>query len=300
MTAPALTNYAQGSTQVSADQLNTFEQTCDNFAQLRTLTGVTGMQVSVRGAVTPSDGGGGEFWWNPNNTAADDNATVIVPGGVTLGGWNLLTITAAMSRWVEAGGYTITGTVTYEGAVTYEGVIPKIDGAAGTTRMLAYATGGATAWQTGAETSASNYQVQRFVGGVYYDSPLTVLASTGVAQFIQPPTMPNAAAAQNPTTLAQFAATLSATGSQALPGGLLIQWGTFTSSNSADTAVTFPTTFSAAGPYVIQTTPQVSGGGVMTGYNTPSATGFSGNAWSSNNTRIGSITVMYFAIGHTP
>lgn len=92
MTAPALTTYANGVGQLSDDQLNTFAQSCDNFAQLRNFTGVKGVLVFSRGQTNPNDGNGGEFWWNPTNTAADDNLNVIVPNGVTLGGWNRISL----------------------------------------------------------------------------------------------------------------------------------------------------------------------------------------------------------------
>lgn len=43
-----------------------------------------------------------------------------------------------------------------------------------------------------------------------------------------------------------FLSSLGNSGYQKLPSGLLLQWGTFTSSSSADVTVTFPITFSAA------------------------------------------------------
>jgi hypothetical protein len=94
MSAPQLTAYVQGQGSVSADQLDTFEQTCDTVAELRGLTGVPGLQVFVRGYNTPGDGGQGPFYWNPTSTAADNNgASVIQPTG-SLGA----------GRWIRLGG----------------------------------------------------------------------------------------------------------------------------------------------------------------------------------------------------
>ena len=52
MSAPALTQYVQGQGAVSADGLNTFLQTCDTIAQLRSFIGTAGIQVYVRGTAT--------------------------------------------------------------------------------------------------------------------------------------------------------------------------------------------------------------------------------------------------------
>jgi hypothetical protein len=92
MTAPQLTRYIQGQGVVSGDQLNTFEQTCDNVVQLRALIGVTGMQVFIRGYVAPGDGGAGPFYWNATALGPDDGATVIVPQPGVPGAWLRLNI----------------------------------------------------------------------------------------------------------------------------------------------------------------------------------------------------------------
>lgn len=87
MAAPALTTYYQGLGQVSADGLNTMEQTCDTFAQLRTLVGLPGMQVFARGGLSIADGLQGVFYWQANNAGPDNGSTVIVPTGALLGAW---------------------------------------------------------------------------------------------------------------------------------------------------------------------------------------------------------------------
>lgn len=87
MTAPALTQYAQGRNQVSADQLNTFEQTCNTYADLRTFVGAIGQQVFVRGGLTINDGLAGPFYWAATATAADDGGFIIAPTGAAIGRW---------------------------------------------------------------------------------------------------------------------------------------------------------------------------------------------------------------------
>lgn len=87
MAAPALTQYVQGLGQVSADGLNSMEQTCDTFAQLRTLVGLPGMQVFARGGAAIGDGLQGVFYWSASNPGPDNGSTVIVPTGALLGAW---------------------------------------------------------------------------------------------------------------------------------------------------------------------------------------------------------------------
>src|ERR1700684_2489784 len=83
-----LTQFTQGVTQVSGDQLNTFEQTCDDFIVLRGFIPVTGIQVWVRGQSATGDGAGGAFYWNATATnPVDDNINVIVPYGSLVGAW---------------------------------------------------------------------------------------------------------------------------------------------------------------------------------------------------------------------
>jgi len=93
MAAPSLTIQQQGVTQVSADNLNTYEQTCDTFSQLRAFVGTAGVQVYARGQSAVSDGYQGNFYWNASLSGAiDDNVNTIIPGGVTLGGWQRLSL----------------------------------------------------------------------------------------------------------------------------------------------------------------------------------------------------------------
>ena len=87
MTAPQLTVQIQGQGVVSADQLNTYEQTCDNVPELRAFVGAPGVQTFIRGLSTPGDGGAGPFWWNPSGTGPDDGVNIIVPPGAITGCW---------------------------------------------------------------------------------------------------------------------------------------------------------------------------------------------------------------------
>jgi hypothetical protein len=87
MTANAITTYVQGQGSASADNLNALEQTCDNVSFLRGLTGVSGMQITVRGYVTPGDGGAGAFYWSATANGADNGTSIIVPTGSSAGAW---------------------------------------------------------------------------------------------------------------------------------------------------------------------------------------------------------------------
>lgn len=87
MTAPSLTAFIQGQGACSADNLNTFEQTCDVVAQIREFIGLPGIQVYVRGISAPNDGGQGPFYWQAVVTEPDDNFNYIIPPGSATGGW---------------------------------------------------------------------------------------------------------------------------------------------------------------------------------------------------------------------
>jgi hypothetical protein len=108
----ALRQYVNGSVSVSGDQLNTFEQTCDNAAQLRTLYGTTGMQVYIRGITAPNDGGQGPFYWNATGTGPDDNLNIIVPLGSTSGVWSRIVLSSTAGANVSNALATATGSTT--------------------------------------------------------------------------------------------------------------------------------------------------------------------------------------------
>ncbi len=72
---------------VTGDNFNAFAQTVQDAGQLRTLTGVGGMSVTLLGIAAPNDSLGGQFYWDGASVAADDNLNTIVPTGVYPGGW---------------------------------------------------------------------------------------------------------------------------------------------------------------------------------------------------------------------
>lgn len=84
----------QGIGSVSADQYNTFTQSVNTAAQLRTFIGVSTMYVLLGGINVVGDGSGGIFYWNTSATSPDDNQNVIVPIGTSSGAWVRLGSTA--------------------------------------------------------------------------------------------------------------------------------------------------------------------------------------------------------------
>src|SRR5665213_117455 len=111
MTAPALATYVNGANQVSADNLNTFMQTCNIASDLRAFGGTLGVEVYMRGFSAINDGGQGVFYWNSGSTTADDGGvTTVVPSGSTAGAWNRITPLAVLtySLQVPITGFSIT------------------------------------------------------------------------------------------------------------------------------------------------------------------------------------------------
>ena len=111
MTAPSLNVYVNGQGQVSADNFNTFMQTCNIASDLRAFAGTLGVEVYMRGFSAIGDGGQGIFYWNTGSTAADDGGvTTIVPSSSTAGAWTRLNSTAAAlySVQVPLTGFSIT------------------------------------------------------------------------------------------------------------------------------------------------------------------------------------------------
>jgi len=95
MAAPALSAYVQGQAAVTADNLNSFEQTCNTVADLRAFVGLPGIQVYSRGLNSVGDGYGCPYYWSAASSAADDGINVIAPAGAgTTGRWLRLPIGA--------------------------------------------------------------------------------------------------------------------------------------------------------------------------------------------------------------
>lgn len=158
MPAPALTRYVQGQGSVSADNLNTFVQSCDTISQLRSFIGVPGIQVYVRGFTVPGDGGQGDFWWDANGTGPDNGIDVVVPTGTASGAWVRLNLSP------------------YDIAINFPGVLANSQ----TFRYTA----------TRDLTFAPNFGL--IAGGISQSSADVAAAAQAVLTILQaPPTSPN-------------------------------------------------------------------------------------------------------------
>lgn len=91
-------------------------------------------------------------------------------------------------------------------------------------------------------------------------------------------------------------ASLANPGSLKLPGGFIAQWGTVTTSATADVAVTYPTVM-LLGTLAVLTSAQATTAGAMTGWNTPTVNGFNINGWTATGTRA-AVGASWLAIGH--
>ena len=136
MTAPTPQVFVQGQSSVTADNLNTFTQTAYNVAQLRTLTGVTGMVVFLGGTTAPGDGGSGNFYWATGTGYVDNGgSTTVVPTGVTTGAWLRLTSTGALASIVAGRGLT-GGTITTSGTIGLAVPVSAANGGTGVANSL--------------------------------------------------------------------------------------------------------------------------------------------------------------------
>lgn len=111
MSAPALTVSRQGQGVTTADQLNTYEQTCNLASDLRNFIGISGIQVYMRGQTAIDDGYQGIFYWNTGSATSDDNGvTTIVPNGSGSGAWTRLTssVSVPYAYQVPTSGFSIT------------------------------------------------------------------------------------------------------------------------------------------------------------------------------------------------
>ena len=130
MAPPLPTVAAQGQGSVGSDQLNTYVQTVQNFAQLRSFVALNDMSVQVLGGASEGDGSQGLFWYDASSTAPDDNATVIVPTGNTQGAWLLLppgdqspgnfASLDVSGNAVVGGNLSVGGTLTTTGVATFD------------------------------------------------------------------------------------------------------------------------------------------------------------------------------------
>lgn len=125
---PQLTQYVQGVTVISADGMNTFEQTCDTFDDLRAFSGATGQQIYTRGGAAAGDGLQGVFYWNSFGSGTDDGVNNIVPaaGG---GQWTRIPISFVDTPFAGVGIGTSVGDLVQ--LVNDDGVaaLPAVSGA---------------------------------------------------------------------------------------------------------------------------------------------------------------------------
>ncbi|MDA8249417.1 MAG: hypothetical protein M0Z28_09570 [Rhodospirillales bacterium] len=206
-------------------------------------------------------------------------------------------ISAAMLPVVEAS--TTADALTAMGAApskdpTITGSIALTD-AAGNSRNLFYETSGVQRWSAttdstaeGGSNAGSNFLIARFSdAGTFIDNPVYITRSTGVAEFSQPPVVPDATASGNPVNLGQFAASTGAAGYQTWPTGVLEQWGAVTKGASASQVVTFSRAFPTACWGVVLSDNPAAACGYVQRVNSLSTTGFT-------------ITADVFASGSNP
>lgn len=140
MSAPVLSTFQNGISQVSGDQLDTFNQTCNIPSDLRAFVGTVGVQVFMRGFTSPGDGGQGQFYWNVSGTGPDDNGvTNIVPTGAATGCW---------TRIGGTGGSGVSSVTNFDGSLTFSPTTGVVIGS--------IAAGGVTASKIASGASASN------------------------------------------------------------------------------------------------------------------------------------------------
>lgn len=93
-----------------------------------------------------------------------------------------------------------------------------------------------------------------------------------------------------------FGSSLTTSGYQRLPSGLIVQWGSFTTNASGDASITFPIAFpnqcnSVQGTYNAGAT------GSFCTFGTPTTTGVAAGAFNNSFTKGGAATFRYLAIG---
>ena len=186
MAPPFPTVAQQGQGAVSADQLNTYPQVVQNFAQLRTFVPLNDMVALVLGGAAEGDGDQGLFWYSSTSTVADNGSTVIVPTGNAQGAWLLLppgsNSPGNFASLSVSGNATIGGNLSVGGALTVAGV------ATFDADVLMVGTGevqvpvGTTAQRSGAPVPGMiryNVTLAQYEG---YGASWQPLAGTGVAQ----------------------------------------------------------------------------------------------------------------------
>lgn len=96
--------------------------------------------------------------------------------------------------------------------------------------------------------------------------------------------------------LQSFGNSLAAGGYQRLPTGLIIQWGSVTSSSAGDVSVTFPIAFPVS-IFSIALGLNAAGQGCSVEYSGQTISGFTASAWTTNSTRLNGAPINWIAIG---
>lgn len=140
-------------------------------------------------------------------------------------------------------------------------------------------------------------------GGITLDktSSVQLLAALRAAGVFQTQATNDSSTKVATTAFANPGASLSANGYQKLPSGLIIQWGTVTTSASADQTVTFPLAFPNACLSVTSTVVTAPAAGTVfcTTNTTPSASSFGIGAWTLGSTTSRSAqSAKWIAIGN--
>lgn len=186
MAPPFPTLSIQGQGAASADQLNTYVQIVQNFAQLRSFTPLNDMAVLCLGGAAEGDGDQGLFWYSSASTAADNGSTVIVPTGATKGAWLLLppgsNSPGAFASLTVSGNSALAGNLTVGGTFGVTGVATFAADVLMTGTGEAQIPSGTTGQRSGSPAAGMiryNTTLSQFEG---YGSSWQPLAGTGVAQ----------------------------------------------------------------------------------------------------------------------
>jgi hypothetical protein len=181
MSLPALAVYSDGGAPVTGDNLNTFVQTAQTAAQLRNLSGQSGMAVMLQGITQPSDGGGGLFFWDALATDPDDNFSTIVAWGTYPGAWVR----------VATSGSTVAGVSAFNGRIGAVNLLSSdVIAALGYTP---YSTANPSLYQTASQVAAAiaaaAYTLPTastsVLGGVRIDGT-SITITAGVISAVQP------------------------------------------------------------------------------------------------------------------
>lgn len=193
----------------------------------------------------------------------------------------LLDDTDAASARTTIGAVGLTGNETIAGTKTFSSppVVPNAAAAGNPVRKDQFDTA------TAAATTTAR-------GTVELADETEARALTNATNALTPATLAAALAGSNQS--------LSASGFQRLPGGLILQWGEVTTSTSGDVSVTFPLAFPTACASVIGTGTQPINASVFVAAS-QTTTGFTATCWytsSSSGTLRGSGVYRWIALGY--